>query len=64
VGEAKRSCVVSKGDDSSDDNDDDSRAPRHLPLHDIGVRIVPVHAFGLFLRIRRLGVRIPSGARR
>jgi hypothetical protein len=51
-------------DDSPDDNDDDSRASRHLHLHDNRTRIVPGRVIGLCLRIRRLGVRIPSGARR
>ena len=38
------------------------RAPRHLHLHHNFTRIVPGHILGLCLRIRRLGVRISSGA--
>jgi hypothetical protein len=49
-------------DHSTDDNDDDSGASRHLHLQDVSTRIVPGRVIGLCLRIRRLGVRIPSGA--
>jgi hypothetical protein len=38
------------------DNDDDSRAPRHLHLHDSRTRIMPGHGGRPCLRIRRLGV--------
>jgi hypothetical protein len=55
-------CFAPRADDSSDDNDHDSRATRHLHLHDVRTRIVPGRTIGLCLRIRRLGVRIPSGA--
>jgi hypothetical protein len=55
-------CFASRADDTSDDNDDDSRAPRHLRLHDNRTRMMPGHALRPCLRIRRLGVRIPSGA--
>ena len=59
----RRGAAVShRSDDSSDDNDDDSRASRHLHLHDNRTRTVPVRTIGPCLRIRRLGVRIPSGA--
>ena len=51
-----------EADDSSDDNDDDSRATRHLHHDDNRTSIVPGHAYRPCLRIRRLGVRIPSGA--
>jgi hypothetical protein len=37
--------------------------PRHLSPHDNRTHIVPDRTIGLYLRIRRLGVRIPSGAR-
>jgi hypothetical protein len=49
-------------DDCSADNDDDRRASRHLHLHDNRIRITPGCAINLCLRIRRLRVRIPSGA--
>jgi len=55
-------CLAPRADDSSDDNDDDSRAPRHLHLHDSRTGIMPGHTIRPCLRIRRLGVRIPSGA--
>ena len=42
--------------------DDDSGAARHLHLHNARTHIVPGRAVGLCLRIRRLGVRIPSVA--
>jgi hypothetical protein len=41
--------------DSSDDNDDESRASRHQHLHDSRPHIVPGRTIGLCLRIRRLG---------
>ena len=49
-------------EDGFDDNDDDSRAPPHPHPHDSRTRIMPDHATRPCLRIRRLGVRIPSGA--
>jgi hypothetical protein len=63
-GMRKRGCRCSApwADDSSDDNDDDSRASRHHHLHADRTRIVPGRTIGLCLRIRRLGVRISSGA--
>ena len=65
-GMRKRGCRCSApwADDSSDDNDDDRRASRHPRLHDTRTRIAPGHASRPCLRIRRLGVRIPSGAPR
>jgi hypothetical protein len=59
-GEAREEEPQDDKDDS--ENDDDSRASRHLHLHGNRTRIAPGRSVGPCLRIRRLGVRIPSGA--
>ena len=58
----RRRCFAPFANDSLDDNDDDSRASRQLHLHGNRTHIVPGRAVCPCLRIRRLGVRIPSGA--